>query len=967
MEQRLVETPLVTPFGALALSLAAPWLLALGCTAVPADSGLAPADGGGTPCPAPLLTCAGACVDTVLDPANCGGCGTACAEGEICSAGKCVLACTGGTIACAGRCVDTALDPANCGGCGKGCAPHELCSGSKCSAECSGGLTACAGKCVDSDLDPAHCGDCNHACAPGDVCSGGKCGIACLGGTTRCGSKCVDIDLDPANCGGCAVACVAGSVCSAGQCGLVCTGGTAACGSKCVDLQLDPGNCGSCGKACAPGDVCSAGECGLGCAGGTTKCAGKCVDVELDPANCGSCGKACAPGEICSAGQCGLQCAGGTSKCGSKCLDLQGDPANCGSCGKACAQGEVCAAGQCALVCAGGMTKCGSKCVDAQLDPANCGSCGNACPQGQVCAAGACSLFCLGGTTKCGSKCIDVQLDPANCGACGKACAQGEICSAGACGIVCAGGTTKCGSKCADFTNDPANCGSCGKACAQDLACVAGVCTAACAQGKTNCGGKCVDTQSDPANCGNCGGACSDPCIAAKCCGDGKRNGAEQCDKNDFGGQDCASVLGPEWKGDLACGPSCKLDTSGCTSATVYSDLTDPGKWSFFDAATIDADARGFFGAAFDGRYVYFVPTENGAYHGLVTRYDTQSAFGSKSSWATFNAAAINPGAKGFIGAAFDARYVYFVPAYRGEWHGLVTRYDTQGAFDQNGSWQFFDIGSVNGAARGFNGAAFDGRYVYFVPINNGATYHGLVARHDTQGTFDQPGSWATFDAATVSPAAKGFSGSAFDGRYVYFVPCFNGMPHGLVTRYDTQSAFGQKSSWATFDTAGVVNAGAKGFRGAAFDGRYVYLVPNNRGSPDPHGLVTRHDTQGAFGDKGSWATFDVSMVNVGAKGFVGAAFDGRYVYFVPHDNGSYDGIVARYDTLAAFDQKGSWATFDISSVNAGAKGFDGAAFDGRYLYLVPYSNGSINHGLVARFDAKTPPSMPKGYNGSFF
>jgi len=52
------------------------------------------------------------------------------------------------------------------------------------------------------------------------------------------------------------------------------------------------------------------------------------------------------------------------------------------------------------------------------------------------------------------------------------------------------------------------------------------------------------------------------------------------------------------------------------------------------------------------------------------------------------------------------------------------------------------------------------------------------------------------------------------------------------------------------------------------------------------------------------------------------AVFDGRYVYFVPYDNGQYsrtfDGEVLRYDTTAAFDQPSSWATFDAGANGVG-------------------------------------------------
>ncbi len=69
-----------------------------------------------------------------------------------------------------------------------------------------------------------------------------------------------------------------------------------------------------------------------------------------------------------------------------------------------------------------------------------------------------------------------------------------------------------------------------------------------------------------------------------------------------------------------------------------------------------------------------------------------------------------------------------------------------------------------------------------------------------------------------------------------------------------------------------------------------------------------------------------------------------------------------RYDTSASFAASASWSMFDVQSLAIGG-GVSGAAFDGRYVYLVP------SNGLAVRFDARTPPSMPKlpGWSGSFF
>ena len=112
-------------------------------------------------------------------------------------------------------------------------------------------------------------------------------------------------------------------------------------------------------------------------------------------------------------------------------------------------------------------------------------------------------------------------------------------------------------------------------------------------------------------------------------------------------------------------------------------------------------------------------------------------------------------------------------------------------------SWATFDPGD-NGVGidpDGFHGAVFDGRYVYFVPYYNGNDYHGEVLRYDTVGGFSEVSSWATFDAGAngLGTDPDGYSFAVFDGRYVYFGPTINTSSfqhHGEVLRYDTVGAF---------------------------------------------------------------------------------------------------------------------------------------------------------------------------------
>jgi hypothetical protein len=388
---------------------------------------------------------------------------------------------------------------------------------------------------------------------------------------------------------------------------------------------------------------------------------------------------------------------------------------------------------------------------------------------------------------------------------------------------------------------------------------------------------------------------------------------------------------------------------------TIYHDMTSAAFWSTFDASSVFAGATDFAGAAFDGRYVYLAPSAGG----VVTRYDTTGDFEGPMSWSIFDTSTLpSGGAQAFAGAVFDGRFLYLVPSGG----GLVVRYDSQASFDDVSSWSEFDTTTVNAGAEDYVGGTFDGRYVYFAPYHNHADSDGIVAQVDTMGDFEAASSWATFDVAPISPdaVATGFRGAVFDGQYVYLVQNQNGgAPSGLVARHDTQASLTTPGSWSFFDVQ-TVNQGATAFFGAAFDGRYLYAVPSH---PGPPSILARYDTQG--GDfAASWSTFDTTLLGAAVSGFAGAAFDGRYVYLVPNDNGSPDGLVARLDTTAGdFTATAAWSTFDTSTLSPSAAGFTGSVFDGRFLYLAPSSGG-----VVARFDARTPPSLPAlpAFHGSF-
>ncbi|HEY1814438.1 MAG TPA: hypothetical protein VGG74_18930 [Kofleriaceae bacterium] len=429
-----------------------------------------------------------------------------------------------------------------------------------------------------------------------------------------------------------------------------------------------------------------------------------------------------------------------------------------------------------------------------------------------------------------------------------------------------------------------------------------------------------------------------------------------------------------------ACGShhgSSIVDAGGSGGAPCDHALATASCWTTAPDQDVlgDPAAAQYAGGAYDGHYVYFAPfvgvnsAQQYTTTGIVARFDPGADFTSAVARTTFDTTTIDPNAQGYRGAVFDDRYVYFVPYVIGmPFGGTLTNNGVIARFDSTGT--FTDPAAWTAfdvASLPSGGAGF-----------RGATFDGRyvylpeaqddVIRYDTSGDLTATTSWTSYDVAigTSSPDLA-MDGAVFDGRYIYFIP---GDSTTVIARYDTTADFSTATSWTAFDVAGA-SPHAAGFIGGAFDGRYLYLAPS-LGTP-----IVRYDTQGDFATVGSWSTFDPSPLGrtsdggSGATlGFQAAGFDGRYIYFVPSvdeptSSASEDsGQVIVYDTTGEFSEAGAWSSFDTRTLDTYAADYFGAVFDGRYMYFPP---SSID-GAAARFDASPadPPSLPQ-FHGSFF
>ena len=306
----------------------------------------------------------------------------------------------------------------------------------------------------------------------------------------------------------------------------------------------------------------------------------------------------------------------------------------------------------------------------------------------------------------------------------------------------------------------------------------------------------------------------------------------------------------------------------------VYSVFKDAGTWEAYDAGSVDGlTTKGFFGnPIFDGQFMYFVPNNNGSVSGIVLRYDTTKPFKSSTSWEAYNAGSVDSlTTKGFKGAVFDGQFIYFVPYNNGAYNGIVLRYDTTKPFKDATSWEAYDLGSMaGGAAKGYWGAVILENFVYFSPHRNASAYHGQILRYDQTQPFKSAGAWTVFNAATVSANCKGFGAPCTDGQFIYFPNAVS----NLVMRYDTTKPFSETSSYSIYNIETLTADSSAFHNSCCLQGQYITFTPSEYN-------ILVYDTEKPFNDSGSWAERDILYADdMHNFGFLGAYSDPNYIYF---------------------------------------------------------------------------------------
>lgn len=269
-----------------------------------------------------------------------------------------------------------------------------------------------------------------------------------------------------------------------------------------------------------------------------------------------------------------------------------------------------------------------------------------------------------------------------------------------------------------------------------------------------------------------------------------------------------------------------------------------------------------------------------------------------------------------------------------------------------------YALNSVNVDWKAFQSCMFDGRYVYYIPYTNTS-----LVRYDTTQPFDVTASWTSINlSSTFNTNWIGYRSAAYDGRYMYMIPDTNlSAPHGYVVRYDTASAFTATASWTSYDVS-VNGATWKGFYGCSFDGQYLYLTSFVNDVAFT-GTIVRYDTTKTFNTTAGWTSYPLSSTSTQHVGYASSCYDGRNMYFLTFLNNasSFTGLLSKYDTSQPFDSTASWTTVALSAFNTMWCGFINMLFDGKHIYFTPYSANTPS-GTFIRYDVSRPMESINSY-----
>lgn len=317
-------------------------------------------------------------------------------------------------------------------------------------------------------------------------------------------------------------------------------------------------NCGACGNTCDadknydclgtwPNKSCQCSGSYKDCDGNTAN--GCEINTASNSSNCGACNNVCPPLKQCSNGACA--CSSG--ECSGVCVDLQSDKLNCGGCGKKCTDGDFGSHG----FCQEGVCACGP---GYEWDEANKRCKEGACGDGVVIGSEQCefntNFVSSNPPLSCNSSCKIIRTKSCNSDA-----EAGGYSNLNSVDFLCSSYTQICN---VSATQDGQTyCSVWGQQSFPIFnpnpyhvcSIYSNTCEYTCKTGRGNCNSQNLDTcevdlNTDENHCGSCSGSGSTctgsyQCINGSCqkCGDGVKNGNEECDGANPSGLYCDNAL----------------------------------------------------------------------------------------------------------------------------------------------------------------------------------------------------------------------------------------------------------------------------------------------------------------------------------------------------------------------------------------------------------------------------------------
>jgi len=355
--------------------------------------------------------------------------------------------------------------------------------------------------------------------------------------------------------------------------------------------------------------------------------------------------------------------------------------------------------------------------------------------------------------------------------------------------------------------------------------------------------------------------------------------------------------------------------------------------------SSVSTNLYGFGRGCSDGRYIYLPPYRSTAYHGKLTRIDTNNF--TTGGTTVLDLSTINANYVGYKKCLTDGKFLYLLPLVNtlGE-HGNLIRVDLQNF--AVGGVTVIDLASINANFISCMGGCIVGSYLFIITSRVGTDPNKscYIIKVDLNN-FSAGGVTSTVDLEPYySHYYSGYSDLFSDGNKLWGAPFINpsiGAEFGVAVAVNVNNL----SSIGSISLESV-NSTLRGFTSGFFDGRYNYYIGDRQSAGVYSGNIARVD----MNDYSNSSWISLKSINVDWKYFDGGAiYDGRYFYvFTSHESTSRIHRIDSNDFSAS-----GVTTIDHTAYDATITQMNAGCYDGKYIYTFPCSsNCKLTRTLVS-------------------